>query len=384
MRACVAVLAPNGGQNLTLGGAAYATMVMANTLAGQGADVFLLAANGTPMPQLESFFGIRMDSKVRPIFLNEALGGDVSFPPQLAPRLLSKVLERLVARFPLRLVVFGDDPPRGTARLMRRAGVTPTSYCHFSYHARSKDPLVGRMASNSGARLPVDLLYWRRFFDPPSELDAVICNSTVTESSILRLYPGTRTEVIHPPCPSVGSESTVRRNLAVHSAQIGRTLDLALLRRALELIPKGAGEFIFLRTEGAQRSMLRRLRSCGVRMQKTLARAPYFGLLSSARVCLSLKRFEPFGISTVEGMSAGAVPLVLRSSSNGSYTDVVDHGRYGLCFSSAAEFAERACEAFSDEGRWTRLSALARNRSESFSEASFRERFVGALGKYIQ
>jgi glycosyltransferase involved in cell wall biosynthesis len=379
----VAVFAPNGGQNLSGGGAAYTTLVMANALAEQDLKVYLLAANGSPARELGSSFGIGLRPEVVPVFLNESKGGRVAFPPYLSLRLLSQSLARLVERVRLGCVVFGDDPPRGAVSLLRNAGVAAVSYCHFSYRVRSVVPSAAFASENATLSLPAYMAYWRAALDPPEDLDLVVCNSSVTRAVTSAAFPVAKTTVVHPPCPDPAPMSGRRPPLVIHSAQLSRTFESVYLQSAIaRLSPRGV-RFAFLRAEGVPRALRRRVLRSGAKLYRTLDRESYHRLLGTSRFCLSNKRFEPFGISTVEGMSGGAVPLVLRSALNGSFVDIIEKGKYGIVFSNGAELAEAVEALVDDEPLWSRMSALAIERSRDFSVAKFKSRFRAVLSPYL-
>lgn len=69
-------------------------------------------------------------------------------------------------------------------------------------------------------------------------------------------------------------------------------------------------------------------------------------ILCKAKVIFHAKIDEPFGISVVEGMSAGAVPVVHKSG--GTWLDIVEGGRYGYGYLTEEEAIEALKQALSD------------------------------------
>ena len=81
---------------------------------------------------------------------------------------------------------------------------------------------------------------------------------------------------------------------------------------------------------------------------------------------------EHFGISTVEAMSAGAVPVVVGL---GGLVETVRHGVDGYHFQTIDGLASITVRLAGDPGAVARLSASARRRAQAFSVGAFGERF---------
>jgi glycosyltransferase involved in cell wall biosynthesis len=77
---------------------------------------------------------------------------------------------------------------------------------------------------------------------------------------------------------------------------------------------------------------------------------------------------EHFGITTVEAMSAGAVPVVHNS---GGQREVVTHGVDGFCWADAEELVSLTKALADDAGLRERLSRQAVISSRKFGGASF-------------
>jgi len=82
-------------------------------------------------------------------------------------------------------------------------------------------------------------------------------------------------------------------------------------------------------------------------------------------------RFEHFGITTVEAMAAGAVPIVIGKAGQ---LEVVQHEVNGLHWQTLAELAAHTLRVIVDEALWTRLSDNAIKHSRTFSRAAFEQR----------
>jgi glycosyltransferase involved in cell wall biosynthesis len=86
---------------------------------------------------------------------------------------------------------------------------------------------------------------------------------------------------------------------------------------------------------------------------------------------------EHFGMSTVEAMQNGCLPIVFDG---GGQREIVEEGVSGFRFSSAAQLLERTLLALREPGLRQRLGAQARRRGTEFSRAVFTEKVRDLLG----
>ena len=82
-------------------------------------------------------------------------------------------------------------------------------------------------------------------------------------------------------------------------------------------------------------------------------------------------KFEHFGITTVEAMAAGAVPIVIGQAGQ---LEVVEHDISGLHWQTLPELVAHTRRVIADEDLWARLSRGAIERSRTFSRAAFDDR----------
>lgn len=83
------------------------------------------------------------------------------------------------------------------------------------------------------------------------------------------------------------------------------------------------------------------------------------------------ERAEHFGITTVEAMSAGAVPIVIRA---GGQLEIVREGIDGYLFSDAESLVSRTRQVIEDPAQRSRLALAATERATVFSRAAFERR----------
>ena len=88
-------------------------------------------------------------------------------------------------------------------------------------------------------------------------------------------------------------------------------------------------------------------------------------------------RVEHFGISVVEAMAAGAVPLVVGK---GGVTEIIAPGESGILWDRPAELVAATRQLIEDPERRARLSMAAQLRSQAFSE----QRFGAAMQQIVR
>ena len=82
-----------------------------------------------------------------------------------------------------------------------------------------------------------------------------------------------------------------------------------------------------------------------------------------------------FGITTVEAMAAGCVPVVIDKAGQ---REIVRHGTDGYRWTTLAELEALTRMVVRDEALRARLAASAVERAETFSEEAFATRYVVA------
>lgn len=92
---------------------------------------------------------------------------------------------------------------------------------------------------------------------------------------------------------------------------------------------------------------------------------------------LSPISFEHFGITVVEAMSSGAVPIVFRG---GGLIETVEDG-IGYTWNTQKELIEKTLEVIKNPGKMRSLSKKAIEKSKSFSRAIFENRFLDYIKK---
>ncbi|MEK7570651.1 MAG: glycosyltransferase family 4 protein [Patescibacteria group bacterium] len=77
---------------------------------------------------------------------------------------------------------------------------------------------------------------------------------------------------------------------------------------------------------------------------------------------------EHFGISTVEAMGAGVVPIVINA---GGQTEIVENGKDGLLWNTLEELVSKTKKLMHDQKLWQQLSLNAREKAQKFTKEQF-------------
>ena len=82
-------------------------------------------------------------------------------------------------------------------------------------------------------------------------------------------------------------------------------------------------------------------------------------------------RFEHFGITVVEAMASGTVPVVLD---HGALPEIISHGVDGFRWSTTQQLREHTWALVNDASLWSRMSEASQAASQRFNVAAFTRR----------
>ena len=88
------------------------------------------------------------------------------------------------------------------------------------------------------------------------------------------------------------------------------------------------------------------------------------------------ERFEHFGITTVEAMSAGCVPIVIGKAGQ---IEIVRHGIDGYLWNTTEELRDQTLRLISDESLRESMSDRARERSADFDRNAFNRQLLALI-----
>jgi len=229
-----------------------------------------------------------------------------------------------------------------------------------------------------------------KVFSKPLRSNILIVNSTFTRK-ILQQSLGCKSIVIYPPVDVKKFDtSSSREDLIVTVCRFrqGKQLEkVPRIARALKfkfLIVGIADEA----SESTIRFLRQEINKFDVKDRVELIINPSFkelvNIVSSAKLFLHTQDTESFGISIVEAMAAGCVPVVPRCG--GPWFDILDRkqGAYGFSYSSVEEAAEIINRLLEDDGLRETVAERARKRALVFDPSVFERKILKVVNEVLR
>jgi glycosyltransferase involved in cell wall biosynthesis len=371
-----------------LGGGDFVMLNVLEALANVGYEVHLITTYPQGLNKATRFFGKSITKiTLHPVKLTYKL----MHPYTIA------LLAKIVKLYPPKhydLYVVSDDVP------LVLAGEKGVVYIHYPHVARIR---LKKYISASYRSSLYGKLLWRfheaffpLFFVTKSipERWLFVANSLVTRKHVAETFNVSvdRVLLLHPPVQSKAIYNTLissdleKKNLVVCVGRFEpdkRFMDVlyafAYLKNKMQnaklsLIGFKHGEDILRRV----------IVSLGlehdVELLVNAKREVLINRLLQAKAFIHPTPHEPFGIAVVEGMAAGAIPIV-RIGINGPWLEITQRGRYGIGFNNVKELADAISAVLLSYESFDIKSII--NRALQFDEERFRERFLSILRNFI-
>jgi len=244
-------------------------------------------------------------------------------------------------------------------------------------------------------------LFWRAYFEPYRIMQkhlarfmfsrSLLLTNSSFSRDVIRKYIHSDALVIYPPV-EVEEYLKLSRNLEREDAVV--SISRFAPEKNLHLIPFIAKHlpdtsFYVVGSVRGFRSMeyynqivelIKKMSLKNVKLHPNASYEEKLEILSRCKVFLHLMPYEHFGISVVEGMASGCIPVVHKSG--GQWIDIVERGRYGVGYDNLLPdeiiFAvKKALEEWSPE-KVRSLTAKA----HIFSAERFKERIIQVVNAY--
>ena len=215
---------------------------------------------------------------------------------------------------------------------------------------------------------------WRFYMDR-----TVILTNSYFSKNVIKEKIGRDAVVIYPPVDLKAFRPGKKEELVLTVGRFTWEKRLDLVPRIAELVPD-ARFVIAGSTAIGSGEIIRRIKRYGadnVEVRTDISLDELRELYAKAKIYLHVMAAEHFGISVVEGMASGCVPIVHKSG--GPWLDITERGRYGFGFESLGEAASLIRRLLSDEELWAEYSKKAVQRAQLFSEEAFKMRFKAVL-----
>jgi glycosyltransferase involved in cell wall biosynthesis len=236
-------------------------------------------------------------------------------------------------------------------------------------------------------------------------ISAIIYNSGFTKKFNDPLFPGVASAVIYPPVRvdvRYKTEDVRRENIILHVGRF-RVNNLAIqdykkqgfmVEAFKKMVDEGfshwkfviaasvkdedAGEFHVLQKKAAGYPVEFHINKTNKELFELYHKAKIYWHASGYGEDLQIhpELAEHFGISTVEAMGSGAVPVVIDC---GGQREIVTDGKNGLLWNTQEELFEQTKKLANDAALWNKLSKNAIIRAKDFSEEKFKEAVLGLI-----
>ncbi|KAL9226693.1 hypothetical protein vseg_002476 [Gypsophila vaccaria] len=236
-----------------------------------------------------------------------------------------------------------------------------------------------------------------------SYADLVMVNSSWTQSHILKLWKiPERTKRVYPPCDTSGLQALPLErpidtptiiSVAQFRPEKAHSLQLQAFAKVIDKldtdIPRPKLQFVGSCRNKGDEGRLRKLKEMAadlkvendVEFHENIPYKDLVKLLGAAVAGIHSMTDEHFGISVVEFMAAGAVPIAHKSA--GPMMDIVleeDGEKTGFLAQTVDEYADAILQVLRmPEAARLKMAAAARKRAARFSEQQFYEDFKASV-----
>jgi len=198
--------------------------------------------------------------------------------------------------------------------------------------------------------------------------------------------------VAHPPINLRRFVSTkkngTRKNTVVSASRFLPEQNLEHIPKIAEMVPNA--NFLMIGPSGAtSKRVLEKLHEMITELNirdrtevlTNVSFSEFLEALLTAKVFLRTLPHEPFGMSVVEAMAAGCVPIVPRDG--GPWFDILEgkEGVYGFSYGSISEAAEKIRMLLENDELRTEVSARARRRAMDFDSSVFESKMLSVVKK---
>jgi len=220
------------------------------------------------------------------------------------------------------------------------------------------------------------------------KIDKIICNSKFTKKVIDKEYQ-VNSRVIYPPVDVKAFKPLKKENIIL---SVGRFTDLLhnkrqdiLVNAFKKMIKDGLEDWRLIIVGGDRegKRLVNKLKKEVRNYPIEIMTNPNFSqlkrLYGKAKIFWTAAGFEideekepekveHFGITTVEAMSAGLVPVVIDK---GGQPEIVKDDKNGLLWKGTNELIKKTLSLIEDHRQWLRLSREAEKKAEFFSQKRF-------------
>jgi glycosyltransferase involved in cell wall biosynthesis len=368
------------------GGAERLCLSVIEALRKRGHEVSLITVEKTDWGLVQRNFGTLIlpnnESYVTTSRLSSRLGSISISSTYFSIYLLQLLAHRSQKEYDLMINTFGDAIN----------SVADVTYVHFPLRAALALSQIPAFTNESTWRIIAPL-----YDSATSFMDRITPGNLLTNSKfvqgIIRRFLGRNSLVVYPPVNVATFASDSFKD--VKESSIVAVVASYTPKRHLEQVPliakysKHAKFVIMGKADEYSATTLATLKEHTKMLHvedrvTTLQNVPikqFLETLSKAKVYLHIMPQDHFGISVVEAMASGCVPVVHKSG--GPWIDILDEqqGTYGYSYSTPVEAAKYIDMLVTDEDLRGKISVRASKRARKYDKAVFMNRIVEVVEK---
>lgn len=230
-------------------------------------------------------------------------------------------------------------------------------------------------------------------------INSVVCNSEFTKGFIQEEF-GIKTDVVYPPVDIAGFKPGQKENIILYVGRFSQLLQSkrqdVLVNVFKKMTDQGLKDWRLVLAGAIDiggTEYFNNLKSSVVgypielvsnsdfdSIKRLYAKARIFWNASGYEIDekKSPEKVEHFGITTVESMSAGCVPIVLGK---GGQTEIINNGENGLLWYREQDLSEKTLSLIENEIFFNRVAQKAIFRAKDFSKENFCRKMEAIINK---
>lgn len=367
-------------------GGDYVMLNMIKALSGDGHNLDLISRDVSKYKEALQSFGF-----------DYSLGGleyvNIN-PPSILPHPYSVAYIAKRVEKGYDLLLLSDDIPKNLS-------TDVISYIHYPHAARIRlDSLVENKYKNSESGKMKWFIHkhiFPKFFyvdGVPSNI-TLLANSTLTKRDTVRVLDPDNLSLVYPPVKSskihnmVRKRSITKENIATFIGKFQPEKNIEDIIKTAKILsdePDLKFKLLgFLDNEKYFRSLVSKIRGLGiegsVELYPNADRETCIEFLSKSKFYIHPTPSEPFGISVVEGMAAGCLPIV-KKGFNGPWVDILNRGEYGHGYEDPQNLAGKLKEIINGRVHCKRSKVV--NRALKFDESNFKDNFLEVIESFLK
>lgn len=230
-------------------------------------------------------------------------------------------------------------------------------------------------------------------------VEKVICNSDFTKHVIDNEF-GVESIVLHPPIDVDSFKSKRKENIILYVGRFSNLLQSkgqgVLIETFKKMYSSGLKDYKLVLAGGIEvgaDEYVQKLEKMSKNYPIEIVKSPKFsdlkGLFGKAKIFWSASGFginevknpqavEHFGMTLVESMSAGCVPIVANV---GGHKEIVENGVSGFLWDNRNDLVRKTKRLLNEKGLLGKMTLGAKNRSKDFSVSVFKEKICKEIIK---